>query len=184
MTYIILTKIISNRLKPLMNELIPPNQSRFFKNRKATDNVIIVQELINYYFKRMKGIKGNLVMKIDLEKAFDKIEWSFGKHTLQSFNFPPKIISLIMSSISTSRVTILVNNTRTEFFEPSKGIRQGDPMPPYIFILCMEYLSKSINQKVQNKLWKPIKIASKGPELSYLFFANDLVLISKADINS
>lgn len=156
-TYKILTKIIANKIKPVLNELIGPNQASFLKNRQATYNAIIVQKLI-YYFKIMKGKKGNLLMKIDLEKAFDKIEWSFVKQTLHSFNFPLKISSLIMSSISTTMVAILVNGNRTEFFEPSRGIRQGGPMSPYLFILCMEYLSKSIYNSVQSKLQTLVKI--------------------------
>lgn len=159
-----------------MNELIGPNHTSFVKNRQAADNAIIGQELIKY-FKRMKGKKDNLVMKIDLKKAFDKFEWSYDKHILHYFMLPPKISSLIMSCISTSRVAVLINDTRTEFLEPSRGIRQGEPMSPDIFILCMKYLSKSINYSVQNKLWKLVKIACKCPELSHLFFADDLVLI-------
>lgn len=166
-----------------MNNLVGPCQASFLKNRQASDNGIIVQELISY-FRRMKDKKENMVMKIDLEKGFDKIEWSFVKYTLHSFNFPPKIISIIMSCISTIGITILVNGSRTEFFEPSRGIRQDDPLSPYIFILCMECLSNTINNSIKMKYWKPVKIVRKGPALSHLFFVDDLVLISKAELNS
>jgi len=94
-------------------------------------------------------------MKIDLKKVFDKIEWSYVRNTLQSFGFPPMITGVIMSCISTSKVAILVNGIRTEFFEPSRGIRQGDPMSTYIFILCMEKLSHNINMAIPKKCWKP-----------------------------
>lgn len=83
----------------------------------------------------MKGKKGNLLLKIDLEKAFDKIEWSFIWNTLHYFNSPQNIINRIMSCIYTSSIVVLVNGTRTEYFNPSRGIHQKDPMSPYIFIL-------------------------------------------------
>lgn len=85
-----------------------------------------------------------------------------------------------MSCISTSEVSILVNGSRTKFFKPSRGIQHGDPISPYIFILCMEMLSRSIEDKVRQKSWVVIKIAGKRPVLSHLFFADDLVLLGKA----
>lgn len=73
--------------------------------------------------------------KIHLEKALDKIEWSFSRHTLQCFNFLEKLSNLIMFSISSSQSSILINGTRVEFFNFTRGIGQGDSMSPYIFIL-------------------------------------------------
>jgi len=128
----------------------------------------------------MKGKKANLILKIDLEKASDKIEWSFIRETLIYFRFPRNIINLIMSCVTTSKISILINGNKTEYFEPSRGIRQGDPLSPYLFILCMEILSRKIDQEVQLKNWSPIKISHKGPLISHLFFANDLVLMSRA----
>lgn len=72
-----------------------------------------------------------------------------------------------------SKVAILVNGSRTDFFKPSRGIRQGGPISPYIYLLCMEDLSNAIHNAILDKTWKPIKIAGKGPKLSYLFFADD-----------
>lgn len=95
-TYKIITKVVVNKIKPILNKIIGPCQASFLKNRQATDNVIIVQEIINH-FKKMNGQNGNMIMKIDLEKAFDKLEWSFVKYTLHYFNFPSNIINLIMS---------------------------------------------------------------------------------------
>ncbi len=82
-----------------------------------------------------------MALKIDLKKAYDPLEWSFIRHTLQFFNFPSSWIELIMSCISSSSLSILVNGECLENFSPSKGIRQGDPLSLYIFILCMEYLA-------------------------------------------
>lgn len=94
-----------------------------------------------------------MLLKIDLEKVFDKLEWSFIHARLIHFKFPIKTIKLIMSCITTSEVAVLVNGTRTKFFSPSRGIRQGDPISPYIFIVCMEMLSRKIESVVEIKQW-------------------------------
>ena len=91
-----------------------------------------------------------MAVKLDLEKAYDRLEWSFIYRVLQAFHFPPKIIKIIMSCITSIRTSILVNGGALESFEPSRGIRQGDPLSPYIFILCMEYLGHHIEQKCVN----------------------------------
>lgn len=120
-----------------------------------------------------------MLLKLDLEKAFDKLEWSFIKNTLHYFNIPAPLISLIMSSIS-----ILINGTRTNYFQPSRGIRQGDPLSPYLFIMSLERLSRNIFQSVDYLLWKSIQLSCKGPQLSHLFFADDIILLSKVNNTS
>ena len=88
-----------------------------------------------------------MAIKLDLEKAYDRLEWSFIHRILQAFQFPPKILKIIMSCITSPNTAILVNRGALEPFEPMRGIRQGDPLSLYIFILCMENLGHLIEQK-------------------------------------
>ncbi|GLT27442.1 hypothetical protein SLA2020_024390 [Shorea laevis] len=178
-SYKIISKILVNRIKPFLDSLISPCQASFVPGRKGIDNVIILQELV-YSFSKKKGRKGDMIIKLDLEKAYDCLEWSFIREALVFFNFPAKTISLIMSCISSTNISILVNGDKTEPFSPSRGIRQGDPLSPYIFILCLEFLSIKISADMAFGLWKGSKAGKSGPILSHLFFADDLIFVGKA----
>ena len=86
-----------------------------------------------------------------------------------------------MSSISTSSISIIFNEGALDAFLPSRGIRQGNPLSLYLFILCMEVLGVLIEGKCREKLWNPVKASQGGPAFSHLFFVNDLMLFAKAD---
>ena len=85
-----------------------------------------------------------------------------------------------MSCISSSNLSVLVNRERLNYFLPSRGIRQRDPLSPYIFILCMEYLARLILCKVDAHSWSGIRTSRDGPTFSHIFFADDLILFAKA----
>lgn len=115
------------------------------------DNVIIVQELIHFMAKK-KGRDGVMAIKLDLDKPYDCLEWSFIRDTLNLYKFPSQLVSLVMSCVSTSSISILVNKGALESFYPSRGIRQGDLISSYLFILCMEVLGALIKDKCKAKL--------------------------------
>lgn len=178
--YKMVTKIIVARMRPLLPNLISPLQSAFVSRRQGVDNVIIAQELI-HSMARKKGRGGVMAIELDLEKAYDRLEWSFIRDTLNLYKFPSRLISLIMSCVSSSSISILVNGGALEPFYPSRGIRQGDPLSSYLFILCMEFLGPLIEEKCKAKLWNSIKASQGGPDFSHIFFAEDLMLFAKAD---
>ena len=144
------------------------------------NNIIIAQELIHSMGRAKRG-KGYMTIKIDLEKAYDKIEWAFIREMLLQFNFSDNIIDLILSCVSSVSTSLLFNGGCLESFNPSIGIRQGDPLSPYLFILCMEYLGYLIEEKCAAKLWSPVKASRSGLAFSHIFFADDLILFAKAD---
>ena len=125
-----------------------------------------------------------MVLKIDLEKAYDRLEWSFIRDMLFRVNFPLDLIEVIMSCVSTISTSIMVNGEALDPIYLSKEIRQGDPLSPYLFILCMDFLDQLIEEKCSNKLWQSAKVSQSGPAFSHLLFTNDLVFFAKADLNN
>ena len=178
--YKIVTKIIVARLRPHLDKLISPLQTAFVRGRKGIDNAIIMQEVIHTISKK-KGRVGYMALKIDLEKTYDKFEWSFIRDMLIRANLPTDLIDVIMSCISMVSTSILFNGEALDPLYPSSGIRQGDPLSPYLFILCMEFLGQLIEEKCNAKLWQPVKASCSGLAFSHLFFADDLVLFAKSD---
>lgn len=122
-----------------------------------------------------------MVLKLDLEKAFDHLEWAFVHEVLDFLHFPEHITHLILHCISSPSVNVLLNGGRLESFLPSLGITQGDPMSPCIFILYLEYLSILINREVEGGHWKELQLPRGTIALSQLFFADDLVLLGEAN---
>lgn len=125
-----------------------------------------------------------MILKLDLEKAFDRLEWSFIYKMLNYFKFRPAISALTLNCITSSRISILVNDSMTEYFSPSRGIRQGCPLSPCIFILCMEMFSRLISHQVDICQWDPIHLSPRDTSISHLFFADDLTLMASLNEKS
>ena len=181
--YKIITKIIVARLRPHLNQVISPFQTAFVPDRKGIDNAIIVQELI-HTISRAKGKEGYMVIKVDLEKAYDKLEWSFIGEMLFRVNFPSNLIQLIMSCVTSVSTSILFHGGVLDSFHPSRGIKQGDPLSPYLFIMCMDFLGQLIEEKCSGKFWNSVKASRNGLAFSHLVFADDVVLFAKANLKN
>ncbi|KAL0005393.1 hypothetical protein SO802_012954 [Lithocarpus litseifolius] len=181
--YKIVSKMIVARLRPLLDKLVSPLQSTFVPGRRSVDNAMVVQELI-HSIGNNKGKVGYMTIKMDLEKAYDKLEWSFIRDVLVNANLPHNLVTLIMSCVSSMSTSILFNGGNVDPIFPSHGIRQGDPLSPYLFILCMEVLGHLIEEKCEARSWNPIKSSKSRATFSHLFFADDLVLFARADYNN
>ena len=168
MSYKIITKTLTNRLKELMPFLTSQNQCSFVPGRQISDNIVIYQEVLHSMRSRTLG-NGILLIKIDLEKAYDRVSWSFIKDTLQTVGLPNVWIRKVMHYVETVQMSVLWNGKQLEWFKPTRGTRQGDAMSPYLFVLCMERLGHLIDQAVQEGRWSPEVIAPWSPSLPFIF---------------
>lgn len=169
------------RLKGIISHFIGPAQASFIPGRLSTDNIVIVQEAV-HSMRRKKGRKGWMLLKLDLEKAYDRIRWDFLEDTLQAAKLPEAWIVWIMKCVTGPTMNLLWNGEKTEGFKPERGLRQGDPLSPYLFVLCLERLCHLIDTSVGLKEWKPIRLSSNGPQLSHICFADDLILFAEASV--
>lgn len=169
----VISKVLVSRIRPFLEEFIGPLQSSFIPKRWTTANALIAHEIVHQMHKK-KGKRGFLLFKIDFEKAYDRVDWGFLELTLTKFGFPPLIIGLIMSCITSSSLSLKWNGEKLDSFTPIRGLRQGDLLSPYLFVLCMEKLAILIQEKVQQKKWLPIKFLIMV--LPFLIYSSPMIV--------
>ena len=178
----IITKAMVGRLKCVMDKLVGPAQASFIPGRLSMDNIVVIQEAV-HSMRRKKGRSGWMLLKLDLEKAYDRIRWDFLEDTLKAAGLSEVWTRWIMNCVSGPSMNLLWNGERTGSFQPRRGLRQGDPLSPYLFVLCMERLCHMIDLSTASKKWKPISISRGGPKLSHICFADDLILFAEASVS-
>uniref|UniRef100_A0A803NTT8 Reverse transcriptase domain-containing protein n=1 Tax=Cannabis sativa TaxID=3483 RepID=A0A803NTT8_CANSA len=179
--YKIIAKIFSNRLRPIMEDLVSPVQPAFIPGRWIAKTSILTQELV-HKIRRSKGKGGLMAIKLDMHKAYDKMEWRFLDRVLMKNGFNDKARSLIMTCVTGVSYSVLLNGSPLKKFAPLRGLRQGDPLSPFLFLLCQEVLSKLISQAEGQGRIHGIKIARDAPSVSHLMFADDTILFTRANV--
>ena len=139
--YRIVFKVLANRLKKILPHIISMSQSAFLPDRLITDNVLVAFETMHCINQRSKGKEGLMAIKLDMSKAFDRIEWFCLERIMEKLGFHDRWISLMMMCIKSVSYSMLLNGEPKGLIHPTRGIRQGDPISPYLFVLCGEGLS-------------------------------------------
>lgn len=141
-----------NRLKEVLPSIIDKGQSTFVKGRNISDNILLTQELFRNYH-RASGL-ARCALKIDLRKAFDTVRWDFLFDILSNYHFLQVFINWIRACVTSAMFSIKVNGTLAAYFASSRGLRQGDPLFPYLFVLVIEMLSLKLNEGSQQQGFK------------------------------
>ena len=177
--YKTISKLIVSRIRPMLDKLISLAQLAFIPGRWIAENQLLVHEVL-HSFKRKKVTWGFLALKIDLQKAYDWVNWKFLQAVLVNFGFYETFIKWIMECVGSVSSSVLINGGKSKHFSPSRGLRQGDPLSPYLFILCQEVLSRIIDKEHMAGNLSCVKMNVEGPEVTNVMFADDLMLFSKA----
>jgi hypothetical protein len=170
-----------SRLRPLLPNLISPCQSTFIPDRWIVENQLIVQELM-HNFKRRKVKGGFVAVKVDLQKAYDRVNWKFLRVVLKKFGFPEKFVNWIMQCVSSVSSFVIINGGKTQWFRLSRGLRQGDPLFTYLFIICQEILFRLIEKEHALGLVSGVRMNRTGPAFTHVMYADDLFLFARANM--
>eukprot|EP00253_Pinus_taeda_P008507 PITA_08507 len=171
--YKIISKVITNRLKSILPGIISEEQSGYVEGRQILDNILLAQEMIHSLHSRKEA---GMIMQLDLSKAYDKVSWRYLEAVLDAFGFWRTWIKWILALIKSPRYSILVNGAPSAPFTPSRGIRQGDPLSPFLFVILMEGLSRTIAKKKAEGSIKGLQPIRSLPATTHQQFVDDTML--------
>nr|GEX28231.1 RNA-directed DNA polymerase, eukaryota, reverse transcriptase zinc-binding domain protein [Tanacetum cinerariifolium] len=173
--YKIIAKILANHLVGVLRDIVNGVQSAFIMERQILDGPFILNEVIQWY--KLKK-KQSLILEVDFEKSYDSVRWDFLDDVLKKFGFGNKWCAWIQSCLRSSRGSIIINGSPVKEFQFFKGIKQGDPLPPFLFILIMKSLHLSFQRVVDVGMFKRINL-SPLVNLSHMFNADDEVFVGQ-----
>ncbi|KAL8158345.1 hypothetical protein AgCh_002874 [Apium graveolens] len=180
--YKLVAKVLANRLRKLLPGIISENQSAFVPGRSITDNVLVAFELLHYMKQKKRGSEGEVALKLDVSKAYDRVDWGFLRNQMQRMGFSKKWMDWIMLCVTTVSYSINFNGAQIGPITPRRGLRQGDPLSPYLFLFCVEGLSRLIKDASARSKIHGCQITLQAPAITHLLFADDNFLFCRADI--
>lgn len=139
--YKIVSKVLANRLKTILPKIICPTQSAFIPGRLISDNILAAYERLHTMQSHMWGKEGYMAVKLDMSKAYNRVEWGFLESVMKRMGFAGRWINLIMMCVRSANYVILINGSPIGRIYPTRGIRQWDPISLYLFLICAEALS-------------------------------------------
>lgn len=179
--YKCISKMLTARLKIIMPAIISPCQSAFVPHRLIGDNIMLAQALCRNY--HLNSGQPRCALKVDIRKAFDTLNWHFLFEALRKMGFPDIFSNWVMKCISSCMLSVKVNGSLEGYFAAKSGLRQGDPLSPYLFVIAMEVMTSCINNEIAKGNFAYHWLANEA-SISHLIFADDVFLFSKGDVAS
>ena len=161
-------------------KIISENQSAFMSEHLITNNVLVAFETMHHINKKRMGKVGEMAVKLDMSKAFDRVEWGCLEKIMSKMGFHVQWVDIIMRCVRSVSYTIKINVRPIGHITPTQGLRQGDPLSPYLFLICAKGLSAMLKKSVMDGQMKGVDACSRGPEISHLFFTDDSLIFCRA----
>nr|GEW58267.1 hypothetical protein [Tanacetum cinerariifolium] len=180
--YKCISKILTNRIKDGLSKVVSLTQSAFIPERHIQDNILITHELLIGY-NRKNGAK-RYAMKIDIHKAYDTISWDFLREVMLMVGFHDTMVHWIMTCITSASFSICANGEINGFFKGGRGLRQGDPISPYLFTLVMEVFNMIMIKNISESGKFKYHCGCKELKLTHMCFVDDLMVLCNGDIES
>ncbi|GJS89128.1 RNA-directed DNA polymerase, eukaryota [Tanacetum coccineum] len=169
--YKVVTKVLANRLALVIADLISDTQSAFVVNRQILDGPFILNEILHWCKRKKKQV---MFFKVDFAKAYDSVRWDYLLDVVEAFGFGQTWCKWIRGTFSSARASVLVNGSPSNEFYFHCGLKQGDPLSPYLFILIMESLHMSFSQAVDEGEWSDANLKGIVNILQCFFLASGL----------
>ncbi|KAJ0545597.1 putative RNA-directed DNA polymerase [Helianthus annuus] len=170
----IISKVLANRMKGIIKCIVSNVQSAFMSDRNIIDGPLIINEVVGW---AKKSGKSMFVFKADTEKAYDSLNWKFLISVLAHMGFPSKWRNWVMGILYAGKGSVLVNGSPTGEFQYKRGLRQGDPLSPFLFITAMEALHVMMESAKEKDIFQGIKLPRGGPYLTHMLYADDSIFI-------
>ncbi|KAA3465126.1 reverse transcriptase [Gossypium australe] len=181
-TYKIISKVIVNHFQKVLNLCIEDSQGAFISGRQITGNIFVAYEILHSFKKRRGSSKKGFALKLDMSKTYDRIEWSFLEKMMSGMGFCDDWVSIIMRCVRSVTYSVVLNGRNGEAFHPQRGLRQEDPLSPYLFLICAEGFSRLMQiAKMEGKL-AGTKVGRGKIAVSHLFLADDNMLFGETSI--
>lgn len=162
-----------NRLQCLMDGLISPFRNAFIMGRLIFYNIFLTTELMTFIHHVSKGKSSWGALEIDMAKAYDRVSWNFLAVVLRWMNFPTRLVDYITQCVTTTSFSLLLNRKISSNINVNKGLKQGDPLSPYLFIICMNVFSCLMMDAKKINRCQGIQFVRRGPSISHLMYADD-----------
>jgi len=172
--YKVIFKALSLRIKKVLPMVIDEFQSAYLEGRGMLDSVLVANENVEEL--RRKGMSG-LCLKVDYEKAYDSVRWNFLYDMMRRMGFHSKWIAWIRGCLESTTISVLVNGSPTSEFKPTRGLRQGDPLAPFLFLVVVEGLAGLVRQATKANLLKGVKVGFDEVDTCILQFADDTFFV-------
>jgi len=170
--YKIISKILANRIKKVLPSVIDLNQAAFLGGRGILDSILVANETVDYLKKEKKS---GILVKVDFEKTYYSVDWKFLYYMMKRLGFNGKWIKWIKACMESATVLVLVNGSPTEEFRPKRGLRQGDPLAPFLFIIVAEGLSGLVWEAKKANLFSGVEVGRERVQVDLLQFADDTI---------
>ncbi|XP_073133406.1 uncharacterized protein [Henckelia pumila] len=171
----IISKLLYSRLRSVVGRLVSQSQIGFVPGRMIADNILLAHELTHSLNLPARG--GNVILKLDMAKAYDRVQWSFLLDVLRRFGFSEQVVRMVRACISFCKFSVNVNGTPAGFFASSRGLRQGDPLSPLLFVLGAEYLSRGLDRLFLQHADLRYRSGCDLP-ISHLAYADDVIIFA------